>query len=68
MACLYRSLRFGEEYLPVSACWWIKPDITYPWLLLGFVFYGAIAAQASDIEAEGTQIDHVAHGRHAANA
>ena len=26
-------------------CWWIKPDITYPWLLLGFVFYGAIAAQ-----------------------
>ena len=23
---------------------------------------------ASDIEAEGTQIDHVAHGRHAANA
>ena len=26
-------------------CWWIKPDITYPWLFLGFVFYGAIAAQ-----------------------
>ena len=28
----------------------------------------AETGEASDIEAEGTQIDHVAHGRHAANA
>ena len=35
MACLYRSLRFVKNICLSPRCWWIKPDITYPWLLLG---------------------------------
>jgi hypothetical protein len=68
MACLDGSWRFSDETLPVSALLADKTryyrPLASPWLR----FLWCDCRAASDIEAEGTQIDNVAHGRHTANA
>jgi hypothetical protein len=58
------SWRFSDESLPVSAL--LADETRYFLPLASFLWCDCRAA--SDIEAEGTQIDNVAHGRHAANA